>query len=74
MQEMCDKIQDAVRQVSIPVMADGDAGYGSPINVRRTVESFALAGAAGAMIEDQTWPKSKHTSTVRASRQTNQAM
>ncbi|KFY81322.1 hypothetical protein V500_11530 [Pseudogymnoascus sp. VKM F-4518 (FW-2643)] len=57
MQEMCDKIQDSVRQVSIPVMADGDTGYGSPMNVRRTVESFALAGAAGVMIEDQTWPK-----------------
>lgn len=59
MQEMCDKIQEAVRQVSVPVMADGDTGYGSPMNVRRTVESYALAGAAGIMIEDQTWPKSK---------------
>lgn len=38
MQEMCDKIQDAVRQVQVPVMADGDTGYGSPMNVKRTVE------------------------------------
>lgn len=59
MQEMCDKIQEAVRQVKVPVMADGDTGYGSPMNVRRTVESYALAGAAGIMIEDQTWPKRK---------------
>ena len=59
MQEMCDKIQETVRQVKVPVMADGDTGYGSPMNVRRTVECFALAGAAGVMIEDQTWPKSK---------------
>lgn len=59
MQEMCDKIQEAVRQVKVPVMADGDTGYGSPMNVRRTVESYALAGAAGIMIEDQTWPKSE---------------
>lgn len=57
MQEVCDKIQEAVRQVSIPVMADGDTGYGSPMNVKRTVENFAHAGAAGVMIEDQTWPK-----------------
>jgi 2-methylisocitrate lyase-like PEP mutase family enzyme len=28
------------------------------MNVRRTVESFAIAGAAGVMIKDQTWPKS----------------
>jgi methylisocitrate lyase len=40
-------------------MADGDTGYGSPMNVKRTVESFARAGAAGIMIEDQTWPKRK---------------
>ena len=57
MQEMCDKIQEAVRQTTVPVMADGDTGYGSPMNVKRTVESYAIAGAAGIMIEDQTWPK-----------------
>ncbi|CAH0057029.1 unnamed protein product [Clonostachys solani] len=57
MQEMCDKIQETVRQTSVPVMADGDTGYGGPPNVRRTVESFAIAGAAGIMVEDQTWPK-----------------
>ena len=57
MEEMCNKIQEAVRQVNVPVMADGDTGYGSPMNVKRTVESYALAGAAGVMIEDQTWPK-----------------
>ncbi|KAG4430794.1 hypothetical protein IFR05_013727 [Cadophora sp. M221] len=56
-QEMAGKIQETVRQVSIPVIADGDTGYGSPMNVRRTVEGFAAAGAAGIMIEDQTWPK-----------------
>lgn len=57
MQEMCDKVQETARQVSIPIMVDGDTGYGSPLNVKRTVECFALAGAAGVMIEDQTWPK-----------------
>jgi methylisocitrate lyase len=59
MAEMCDKIQETFRQVSVPIMADGDTGYGSPMNVKRTVESFAAAGAAGVMIEDQRWPKSK---------------
>jgi isocitrate lyase len=59
MQEMCDKIQEIARQVTIPILADGDTGYGSPMNVKRTVESFAKAGAAGVMIEDQTWPKRK---------------
>ncbi|KAK3081964.1 hypothetical protein LTS18_010122 [Coniosporium uncinatum] len=57
MAEMCDKIQEAVRQTTVPVMADGDTGYGSPMNVKRTVQSYAEAGAAGIMLEDQTWPK-----------------
>ena len=57
MQDMADKVQEAVRLVDVPVMVDGDTGYGSPLNVRRTVECFAHAGAAGVMIEDQTWPK-----------------
>jgi 2-methylisocitrate lyase-like PEP mutase family enzyme len=60
MAEMCDKIQETVRQTTVPVFADGDTGYGSPMNVKRTVQSFAEAGAAGIMIEDQTWPKSKY--------------
>jgi hypothetical protein len=59
MAEMCDKIQETVRQTTIPIFADGDTGYGSPMNVKRTVQSFAEAGASGIMIEDQTWPKSK---------------
>ncbi|XHG05953.1 hypothetical protein AWENTII_009167 [Aspergillus wentii] len=57
MEDVCRKIQEVVRVTSVPVMADGDTGYGSPMNVRRTVECFARAGAAGVMIEDQTWPK-----------------
>jgi 2-methylisocitrate lyase-like PEP mutase family enzyme len=60
MAEMCNKIQETVRQTTVPVFADGDTGYGSPMNVKRTVQSFAEAGAAGIMIEDQTWPKSEY--------------
>lgn len=59
MEDMCSKIQETVRMTSVPVMADGDTGYGSPMNVKRTVECYAAAGAAGIMIEDQTWPKRK---------------
>ena len=56
-QEVAAKIQEVTRQVSVPILVDGDTGYGSPMNVRRTVEGFAKAGAAGIMIEDQAWPK-----------------
>ena len=40
-----------------PIIADGDTGYGNAMNVRRTVQEFARAGAAVILIEDQIWPK-----------------
>jgi len=43
--------------VDIPLLADGDTGYGNAINVYYTVQAFERAGVAGLMIEDQKWPK-----------------
>ncbi|MBU2646706.1 isocitrate lyase/PEP mutase family protein [bacterium] len=45
------------RAVSIPVMVDGDTGYGGPINVIRSVKELEAVGAKGMMLEDQVWPK-----------------
>lgn len=42
MEDMCRKIQEAARQVSVPIFADGDTGYGSPMNVKRTVEWYVF--------------------------------
>jgi 2,3-dimethylmalate lyase len=39
------------------VVVDADTGYGNPLNVRRTVELWESAGAAGLFLEDQVWPK-----------------
>eukprot|EP00966_Prymnesium_polylepis_P185723 4305069-Prymnesium_polylepis.1 len=39
------------------VIGDGDTGFGSSGNVRRTIEGFARAGFAGISIEDQVYPK-----------------
>jgi len=55
--EMLDQGRSICDAVSIPVIGDGDAGHGNPINVRRTVAQFARAGLAGVMIEDQVIPK-----------------
>ena len=41
----------------MPIVADGDTGYGNPLNVRATVRSYERAGAAAIHIEDQTSPK-----------------
>ncbi len=43
--------------VDIPVMADGDTGYGNAINVMRMVREFEQAGVASISIEDQESPK-----------------
>jgi 2-methylisocitrate lyase-like PEP mutase family enzyme len=41
----------------VPLIADGDTGYGNALNVQRTVVEYARAGAAAVMIEDQVSPK-----------------
>ncbi|MCW5605407.1 MAG: isocitrate lyase/PEP mutase family protein [Burkholderiales bacterium] len=41
----------------IPLLADGDTGYGNAVNVYHVVRAFEQAGIAGLMLEDQTWPK-----------------
>jgi len=57
--EMVDQgrnINEATR--AIPIIGDGDTGYGNAVNVKRTVKGYAAAGFAGILIEDQLWPKS----------------
>jgi 2-methylisocitrate lyase-like PEP mutase family enzyme len=55
--EMLDQGRSILEAVPLPVIGDGDTGYGNPANVRRTVEGYARAGFAGIMIEDQLAPK-----------------
>ncbi len=55
--EMRDQGQNICDAVSIPVLGDGDTGYGNAINAKRTVEGYAKAGMACVMIEDQIAPK-----------------
>ncbi len=55
--EMVDAGRAICDAVSIPVIGDGDTGYGNPLNVKRTVAGYARAGFAAVMIEDQVAPK-----------------
>jgi len=55
--EMVEQGRSICAAVSIPVIGDGDTGYGNPMNVRRTVAGYAAAGFASVMIEDQLAPK-----------------
>jgi 2-methylisocitrate lyase-like PEP mutase family enzyme len=42
---------------ALPLIADADTGYGSPINVVRTVGEYERSGVAAIQLEDQTFPK-----------------
>lgn len=55
--EMADATRRMTGAVSVPVIVDGDTGYGSIPNVVRTVREFERAGAAGMLLEDQVFPK-----------------
>ena len=50
-------IRQVVRASALPVLVDGDTGYGEVLNVMHMVRSFEEAGAAGVHIEDQILPK-----------------
>ena len=57
MSEMVDNAGRIADAAGIPLIADADTGYGGPINVRRTIQSYERAGVCGVHIEDQAWPK-----------------
>ncbi|WP_417831972.1 isocitrate lyase/PEP mutase family protein [Terasakiella sp.] len=55
--EMVDQGRSICQATALPVIGDGDTGYGNALNVKRTVQGYAQAGFAGIMIEDQLSPK-----------------
>src|SRR5690242_8746057 len=56
--EMVDTVRNCCAAgPEMPIIADGDTGYGNALNVQRTVLEYARAGAAAVMIEDQVSPK-----------------
>ena len=55
--ELADQAQNVCRAVSIPLIGDGDTGFGSAQNIKRTVAGYARAGFAAIMLEDQVAPK-----------------
>ena len=49
--------QRVIHATTMPVMVDGDDGYGDAKNVTRTVQEYEAMGAAAIFIEDQAAPK-----------------
>ena len=55
--ELGDYYARIVDRVEIPMLADGDTGFGNVTNVARTVKVLERAGVGGFFIEDQVFPK-----------------
>jgi carboxyvinyl-carboxyphosphonate phosphorylmutase len=57
MTEMMEQAINTVQAINIPVITDIDTGYGSVLNLRRTVSEFERIGVAAIQVEDQINPK-----------------
>jgi methylisocitrate lyase len=55
--QVCFFIRQIARSSGLPVLVDGDTGYGEALNVMHMVRAFEDAGAGAVHIEDQLLPK-----------------
>jgi len=55
--EMAAGVRDIMGGSSLPVLIDGDHGYGDVKNVTRTIQVYEEMGASAIFIEDQVAPK-----------------
>ena len=57
LKEVVDQVAAMREAVDIPILADGDTGFGNALNARRCVHMMERAGANALLIEDQVYPK-----------------
>ncbi len=57
MTEMADTLSHIRERITLPIVVDGDTGFGNAIGAQRTVRCFERAGADAIQIEDQAFPK-----------------
>ena len=55
--EICFITRQVSRSTDLPLIVDGDTGYGEALNVMRLVRELEDAGAAAVQLEDQVLPK-----------------
>ncbi len=58
--EMCDRAREITESVDVPLLVDGNAGFGDPAHTYRSVNAYVNAGISGIHIEDQVHPKRLH--------------
>jgi len=55
--ELAEQVGRCTRAADVPLVVDGDHGYGNALNVMRTVVELDRAGAGALMIEDTDLPR-----------------
>lgn len=55
--EVADTLARISERTALPLIVDGDTGFGNALNVQRTVRGFERAGASMIQLEDQGFPK-----------------
>ena len=55
--DVCFYVRQIARVTGLPMLVDGDTGFGEALNVMHMVRAFEEAGAAAVQIEDQLLPK-----------------
>ena len=56
-EDVCFFVRQVARSTNLPLLVDGDTGYGEALNVMHMVRSFEDAGGAAVQLEDQLLPK-----------------
>ncbi|MBX3693683.1 MAG: isocitrate lyase/phosphoenolpyruvate mutase family protein [Steroidobacteraceae bacterium] len=57
MSEVAETVSQIRERVELPLIVDGDTGFGNALNVQRTVRLFERCGASAIQLEDQQMPK-----------------
>jgi carboxyvinyl-carboxyphosphonate phosphorylmutase len=55
--ELAEQVSRCMRASAVPIVVDGDHGYGNALNAMRTVQEMDRAGAGAVMIEDTVLPR-----------------
>ena len=55
--EVAETVGNIRERVALPLIVDGDNGFGNALNVQRTVRLLEKMGASAIQLEDQTFPK-----------------
>lgn len=57
MSEVAEAVAQIRERIALPLIVDGDTGFGNALNVQRTVQLFERMGASAIQLEDQQMPK-----------------